>query len=244
MLLIDVGNSRIKWSFWKNKQMMDYTALIYDVTNLDALLTDNLNDSAEKKVCVCSVAGSEIDKIISAWFELNWNIKIDMAKTLKQQSGVVNAYKKVETMGVDRWMAIVAAHHRYKENLCVIDCGTAVTIDLVNKSGQHLGGLIMPGLDMMRHALMAGTRQINSIQGEVSMLADNTEEAVTGGCYNLLALGLEAIYKKYSHTIGSELLCVVTGGNGENMVSALNVKCHYRRELVLEGLLIMAQGEA
>jgi len=242
MLLIDVGNSRIKWAVWKNNQMMDYSVFVYCEDNLQQLLLQNLEAVPKQKVFVCSVASSQVNQIITKWIKSCWQINVEFVEAQRQQLGVVNAYHKANALGVDRWLGILAAYQRYKKAVCVIDCGTAVTLDVVDETGQHLGGLIMPGMRMMQQSLLMGTQRIDSVQGEVSMLANNTEDAVMGGCRHLLESGLQGLYKKYCEQLGTDLLCVVTGGDGENVAKAMDINCHYEEDLILYGLQLVAQS--
>jgi len=248
MLLIDIGNSRIKWAVWQNNQITDYSAVAYSKDNLPAVLTENLADISQprlqqQQVFVCSVAGRAINQLVLNWFEVYWQISAEFIETKNRQCGVVNAYHQVSALGVDRWLGMLAAYQRHKKAVCVIDCGTAVTIDVVNETGQHLGGLIMPGMQMMQQALLTGAQRIESIQGQASSLADNTQDAVIGGCINLLVSGLDGLYRKYSEQFNGELACVMTGGDGEKLASAMESNCHYEEDLILYGLYLAACSE-
>jgi type III pantothenate kinase len=243
MLLIDVGNSRIKWAFWQNNRLESHAAFFYQRSNLAAVLENNLNDCSQPKVLICSVASAQVNQLIIAWFAEHWRGEVEIVTVQRQQLGVVNAYNNVKALGADRWMAILAAYKRHKQALCVIDCGTAVTIDVVDIAGQHLGGLIMPGMRMMQQALLVGTQKIDDIQGSATVLANCTEDAVIGGCTHLLVAGLDGLYKKYCKQLGVELFCVVTGGDGEIVAKAMESNCHYEQDLILYGLHLVAQAK-
>jgi len=247
MLLIDIGNSRIKWAAWQNNQMVGYSSMAYSEDNLQEGLIKNLSGISrtgfdQQRVCVCSVASESINQLVFRWFETHWQISAEFIETQNRQCGVVNAYHKTSDLGVDRWLGMLAAYQRHKKAVCIIDCGTAVTFDVVNETGQHLGGLIMPGLQMMQQALLIGTQRIDSIQGQVSSLADNTQDAVIGGCTHLLVSGLDGLYRKYSKQFDGELMCVMTGGDGEKLSNAMESNCHYEEDLILYGLYLAARS--
>jgi type III pantothenate kinase len=242
MLLIDVGNSRIKWGFWQDNQVEGYSAFAYSEGDLQNLLIKELGHSVSQKVFICSVASEKINQLIIKWFESQWQINAELVLTQGKQFGVVNAYQNKNALGVDRWLGMLAAYHQNRKAVCVIDCGTAVTLDVVGKDGQHLGGLIMPGLNMMQKSLLVGTQGIGSLQGEISMLADNTEDAVIGGCAHLLVTGLDGLYKKHYQQLDGELICIVTGGDGEKVAKAMESNCHYEEDLILYGLHLVAQS--
>ena len=244
MLLVDIGNSRIKWAFWQNNKLEDYFACEYQADNLQNILSKNLSHCAQQTVYLCSVVSADINQLIKQWFNAQWQTEVTQVAVQAQQLGLTNAYENVNALGADRWMAMLGACHQYnKAALCVIDCGTAVTIDVVDQTGQHMGGLIMPGIRMQQQALLNGTQKIDSIQGEASMLANNTEDAVIGGSVHLLVTGLDGLYKKYAAQLNTELVCVVTGGDGETVMKAMDSHCHYERDLILYGLSRVAQAE-
>jgi pantothenate kinase type III len=84
--------------------------------------------------------------------------------TQKYALGVRNAYPKHNKLGVDRWLAMLAAYHYYNAPVCIVSCGSALTLDIVDSQGQHLGGMIMPGLNLMQQALSRGTANLNKFK--------------------------------------------------------------------------------
>jgi len=153
---------------------------------------------------------------------------------------VHNGYEDPHQMGADRWVAMLAAYTKYQKAVCVIDCGTAVTLDIVSAQGQHLGGLIMPGLDMMQNALYMGTRRIKPTKGDLRDLGMNTADAVTSGCYQLLVNGLQGLVEKHAAAVEGDLLCVVTGGNAALLVRENQIHCCHDVDLILYGLNAIA----
>ena len=244
MLLIDLGNSRMKWLFSEAGQMSDYSAFFYKKSGLQILLEKNLINIKPQKVALSSVGGSAINAEICDWFDRHWGVKVARATTQKQQLNVVNAYQDVSAMGVDRWLAMLAAYHQHQQAVCVIDCGSAVTCDVITQQAQHLGGLIMPGLTMMQNALLAGAQGVNACldsHQSHAILQNRTQLAVSSGCINLLITGLEGLFKKYEQQVEGDLLCVVTGGDGQLLANEMQINCIYERDLVLLGLNLVSQ---
>ena len=139
---------------------------------------DVMLNSLEKQstIAVSSVAAPRVIKAFVSWVEGRWQSDIQIVKTTQQQGSLINGYVNPECLGVDRWLAMIAATDAGSIGVpvCVIDCGSAITIDAVNSDGGHLGGMIVPGLSMMRNALVKGTSGIrlkDELPAEVSLLA-------------------------------------------------------------------------
>ena len=157
-LLLDVGNSRVKWAFvaaggW----VAQGEAAHDDEANLRPLFAARY---APDEIRIANVAGAAIGTGLSARLEECFHVVPVFARSARQGAGVENGYADAAQLGVDRWLAICAAYHRFQAAVCVVDAGTATTIDVVSASGEHRGGLILPGLRLMESALMSGTSDL------------------------------------------------------------------------------------
>lgn len=240
MLLIDVGNSRIKWALAERVcSHLSISVDEYSPDNITKCLQCHFGGTRLRNVWVSCVAGANIEFEIARWFEQNWGITVNFARTSSYYAGVTNAYDQATSLGVDRWLAMLAAFDRYQRSICVIDCGTAITMDLVDLSGQHQGGLIMPGLRLMLRSLQMETAAIEGAQVKEALLASDTATAVGSGCLQLLRKGISSIYEDFCRQLGEDPVCVVTGGDGQLLATELKVY-EYRKDLVLCGLHLMA----
>lgn len=165
--------------------------------------------------------------------------------------GVQNGYLIKEQLGLDRWLGVVAAYNVSGKKACVvIDAGTAITIDLVDSAGQHLGGYICPGFTLMREQLQAKTRKIRYEQESSVTSAINqperpgvsTLECVERGCFLMIADFLQAQLARSRSLIGEEHCIYLTGGDGELFASVLP-SAQLVPELVFFGLALVAQVE-
>lgn len=146
-LLIDVGNTAIKAMLWQHKQL--------NPVSLDAIEWSKL----ECLVYAC-VGKSEALQVLLSKASEN-NIPCFEAKVSASLGDLHCAYKEYQNLGIDRWLAVIAAYQQWPNQPCVIiDAGTATTIDVINDDGQHLGGWILPGLDLMTHSLTANTQKV------------------------------------------------------------------------------------
>lgn len=251
ILAIDIGNSRIKWGHFHGSELIGQQAFEYECTSLEQLL-DHKNIPVEgNKVVISNVAGKEVEKIFIEWFKVRGCDEYVFAETKLELCGVANAYDLPYTLGVDRWLCMVAAYHHVKkadeEGICVIDCGTAVTLDVIDPQGLHKGGLIMPGLQTMKDALLRKTKgvrvdaQIKNMEME-KKLATSTENAVDIGCAQLMIEGLSGMVKKYQQSADYKLHCFVTGGDGSWVSKNIGLVNTFDAHLVLQGLRLMYEN--
>ncbi|NNE38037.1 MAG: type III pantothenate kinase, partial [Gammaproteobacteria bacterium] len=142
-LFIDIGNSHIKLVNFDN-HFGEVSAINYDKRSPgDALSADGLDSLHVPDEIVCiSVAGEFVKNQIIEQCRGIWGLVPEFIDVCDKVSGVTNGYKYVDQLGVDRWMAIIAAWNIVQNNVMVVDIGSAMTIDLVNKEGVHLGGYI------------------------------------------------------------------------------------------------------
>ena len=170
------------------------------------------------------------------------SIHADGAVTQPAGCGVVNGYEDPRQMGVDRWLAMLAAHREFSCAVCVVDAGTAVTIDQVDADGRHLGGVIVPGLGLMRRALLGETGRIGeSVVNEAGsgtgrgVLGHSTDEAIDGGGLAAICGLIEQCAAELAGRSRDNVL-VVTGGDAVRIVPHLRVAVESRPRLVLRGL--------
>jgi type III pantothenate kinase len=242
-LLVDIGNNRIKYMQQDIHGLSDYYGDFYEKTDLAGAL-DRLwyKLPIPDQIWVSNVAGCEVADQLVRWVDKKWHIKPEFAVVTKSALGVINAYTEVTRLGIDRWLAIISAWNKYRVAACIVDCGTAVTIDGLNHDGRHLGGLIIPGVAMMQQSLSESTAAIPYIRNlkTTTGLACNTEQAVVTGCTIAIVALIEHVLQDMESKYGGELKCVITGGDSETFMPLLAEKFVYEPHLVLEGLALLA----
>lgn len=155
--------------------------------------------------------------------------------------GISSRYRDPARLGVDRLLAMVAAYDRYRQAVCVADCGTALTVDLVDAAGEFRGGVIAPGPALMRAALGRGTRQLPIVEADAgAALALDTESAIAAGCARAAAGAVVLAYQEFSTTIGFQPKCILTGGDAPGLLPMLAMACDHDPDLVLRGLAVLA----
>ena len=251
MLTIDIGNTRLKWAVWVNGQMTHSEECVHGGQFENQLFERCMPEvAAIKKISVANVAGKEAELALTNWLLEKGKANLFFLKTEKQCCGVTNAYLNPAQHGVDRWAALIAAKSLTDAGVCVIDIGTAVTIDFMDDKGIHQGGKIMPGLNMMQKALLVDTADIIFDEMNIDLidfkraaeeLATSTEEAVKNGAVALLRAGLEDVCLQADKRYGGNLSIFLTGGLAEKMLPLLSMpNLIHEPHLVLKGLRIAA----
>jgi type III pantothenate kinase len=192
---------------------------------------------AANRLVVCNVAGArgrEAVEVLAA----RLGCAIEWVRSQRTQCGVVNGYDVPEQLGPDRWAALIAAHRLHHGGCLVVNAGTATTIDLLEADGVFSGGLILPGLAMMREALAAGTADLPVAAGEVRERPTNTFDAVASGALQATAGAIERMFARPGEQPGS--LCLLSGGNAPLILPHLGIPCRHEPDLVLGGLAIIA----
>jgi type III pantothenate kinase len=245
-LLVDIGNSRVKWAWAEGESWVSGLPFPSERSGLERELDRHWGGLAgPAAVQVSNVLGSEFANVLAAWVARRWGCPIHYARSLAEGYGVVNGYARPERLGVDRWVALVGLRQMSGLPACVADCGTALTFDVLDGTGRHRGGLIAPGLGLMRRALALETHGVPAVEGEArDFPGRDTAAGVSGG---VLLAGAGLIEKALRNTealLGSRPILVLTGGDAETLGRCLAVPYRPAPELVLRGLLTIAETEA
>ena len=235
-LLIDMGNSRLKWAVWQDAKLITGSALLNEHIDLALLFSSWQSLTPTQVLLSCVSANQLLDTVKSAVHEL-WSVDVTEARSVAEGFGVKNAYAKPETLGVDRWLALIAARSLYDGALCVVDCGTAITIDLLAADGEHLGGFISAGIGLMKQALVRGTSALPLVNSQHDVqVANSTQAAIHSGT----VLAVVGLIEKVLAGENKNFQLVLTGGDAELIAPLLNVRSVINKDLVLHGLTLLS----
>lgn len=251
ILLIDAGNSRIKWACLVGGVVQPGEPIAHsgDAGDVHALSLAWAPLPRPIRIVAVNVLGPDFAELLTGWAEDTWGLAVEFIAAQRAACGVVNAYREPERLGADRWVALIAARHACAGPVCVIDCGTAVTIDVLAANGGHLGGLIIPGLTLMRRALVERTAGIRlgadaDRDGDAPLFARDTAGGVIGGTRYALAAAIDRIAGDVRAAIGADLRCLLTGGDADTILPLLTGDYDHAPDLVLEGLAVVAGDRA
>lgn len=209
---LDCGNTSIKWRLLAAEQASPaYTGSVPELIDLQAVL------NRYKGKClfcrICSVRGINFDRQLAEIIFHSLGVQAVFAKTTQELAGVINGYELPTTLGVDRWLALVAAYSLYKGNCLVIDCGTAITADYVARTGVHLGGVIAPGVRLLQSALHQKTCLPQVTENGVFGIAVSTEQAIKAGISSMYAGFIQQQLSYAEQRFAAEYTVVLTGGD-------------------------------
>ena len=234
ILDMDIGNSRLKWRCGELRGALLHEDNWQQITGQLA--------EVPARVRVANVAGDTLADRVSQWCLDNWRVKPEFAATGPEAAGVRCGYPDPRQLGVDRWLAILAGYHKYGSNvtngLVVVSAGSAVTVDLLKATGEHLGGYIVPGLEMQRRALFTGTSAVKVPgQWRTDSLAPgcDTGNAVTRGAVKMVITLVEAARNQ----LGAAVPVLVCGGDADYLLPHLHAPALPEPELVLDGLSVL-----
>ncbi len=238
ILLADVGNSQIKWVFWDGVDYHHAGRAAHDNKNWDHLLARLwARLPRPSRALIVSVAGVEAHAALTAWMGKHWHIEAEFIFSTTADHGIRNAYAEPGRLGADRWVAMIAAHAIVRQVCYVVDCGTAVTIDALAADGQHLGGVILPGIRLMRESLFRATRQIPPETGEIQLFGDSTRDGVWGGAAYAVAAAIDGIIDRMVAIRGSGTR-LLTGGDAEAILPYLLDRYRWEPDLIFIGLRV------
>lgn len=247
-LLIDIGNTRMKWAVLERGELTQQQAAphgAWTASDCDAAFSAL---AAPPRVFVSNVGGERIGAIVREVALARWRVEPTFVESSAAAAGIRNAYPEVWRLGVDRWVAMIGAYAMHRRAVCVVSIGTAATIDGVDATGRHLGGVIIPGPDLMVDSLLKNTSGIarradtGSIGSDV--FANNTLGAIHQGALNAVAALVERAVESMHAQLGEPPQLVLTGGASAD-VGRL-IRCAYvaTPDLVLRGLAVIAGNAA
>ncbi len=242
IVLLDAGNSRFKWAQLSQPQPILLGSKSYDGQGRAKSVIEVLEGLCPRRVVVASVLDGIFAQSLSLWAESKPNLELQFIKTKDAAHGVRIAYAEPEHLGVDRFVALVGAHRHMKTASIIVDCGTAVTLDALSSDGEHLGGLILPGLEMMRSSLVKDTSRISlqDASPHLPLLARDTADAVLSGTLRMLAASIDRIALEMEVELTEPVTRVLCGGDAQRLIPWLRAGYLHDPLLVSKGLAVFA----
>ena len=248
-LLLDVGNTRLKWGLLEDGHLTKTGTITHAKLKKSGFsaLTAQLPRQVDC-VLASNVAGQSFATRLAGVIGIHCNRDVHFAHAEKAGYGVTNSYRRPRRIGVDRWVALIGARAEFKSAVCVVDAGTAVTIDAVDRAGKHLGGLIIPGLALMATSLHLNTGEIPLVKtarkptaSGSGLFANTTDGAVQNGARAAVTGAIERAAKAL-RAAGLRPKLVLTGGDASRILKEIDGNVLHRPHLVLQGLARMLPG--
>lgn len=232
MLLIDAGNTRIKWAQvdsgkWINKGVFAQGQLANSPWKSQDLKMIN-------QIWVSNVAGEQVANSIQ-------QLGVEETRFIsasESQCGVTNGYSNAAQLGSDRWAALIAAWHMTGKKCLVVNSGTATTIDALSEHGEFLGGLILPGVELMQKCLVGATAKLQVGGGNYEKFPLNTSDALYSGAIQAICGAIE----RQKVLLGKgDIPVILSGGAAQVINPYLGMQANIAENLVLQGLYIIAK---
>ena len=216
-LLLDGGNSRLKWAWVERGEIVRTQAAHYrDLTALEQDWQEYAQPHT--KIMGSAVCGEEKKQKVQAALPQH----IAWLGSMAQAAGIHNHYRHVEEHGADRWFNALGSR-KFTRNACVVvSCGTAVTIDALTANNHYLGGMIMPGFHLMRESLLRRTAQLNRPEGSWYAFPTTTANAIATGMADAVCGALMLMHARLKErSEGRTVDIVITGGGAGKILRAL-----------------------
>ena len=237
-LLIDIGNTTTSASLWKNSKL----SMTSNSDNNKLLIT--LKKYLKKEIdeiLLTSVISAKENKLIIDKLKKIFKCRVKQIKSSSSLLGVTNGYMQPAKLGDDRWVTIVASSLLYGEPLMIVDCGTAISIDMVSAKGTHLGGYILGGFDGYSKSFKNAyhLKNIKIKEDAVSQkksFPNKTEDGITEGYLLMVISAIESAYNHIKKNQKASPKLLISGGYGKIISKRLSIKNKYEPDLVLKSI--------
>lgn len=243
-LYVDVGNTAMKWRL-RGAEGVRQGGYAHDRdwSGVARVLSEQQAGGIGELV-VASVAGEQGDLLLRERLEHYLGVLPRFIYSSPAACGVVNAYREPRRLGIDRWLAVIEARHRYGAAI-VVDCGSALTLDAVTADGVHLGGYIVPGLGMLRRSLLQNTADVH-LAGALSPglgPGRSTTEGVEFGVLRMTVAFVTDAVVELRRGLPDTCSVLLTGGDARVVGQFLPIEAKMEPDLVLDGLERVAQQQ-
>jgi len=246
VLLVDAGNTRIKWAHFAGGRLSRGRAAVHSAWRIGDYRRHLFPTGRRpERMLVASVAGPDVKRALTAAAR-GARVKAQFVRVPGRGGGVKVGYAEPWRLGVDRFVAAVGAHELFKGvAVCVVGVGTAMTIDLIDASGRHHGGVIIPAPELMVGTLLSNTHGIRrrargGANPGVGLFGRSTRAAVMQGARYAAAALIDRAAREAEALLGRRPLVVLTGGEAPGVRTLVVSPCVGVPDLVLRGLAVLA----
>ena len=242
MLLIDLGNSRVKAAY--STDLSQGWAGAYQDGNrqreIDGVLA-SCKRHPRKVVLSCVNDQQSADYIEQRSREM-WGVDVIRLASSEKFGDLLNGYTEPSQLGIDRWSGVVAAWHQCQAAVIVVGCGTAITVDSVAPGGRHLGGVIFPGLRLAEESFYGATGVPRVRAPNVGQIyAHDTASAVANGVRWAIAGGINELLKRLNIELGGAANIWITGGDAAELLTYIDADAELVEDLVYQGMVLLAE---
>jgi type III pantothenate kinase len=235
ILLLDVGNTRVKWAWLESVELAPAGAIAHDATHRSWQREIEADGHRPARMVVASVAGPSFAAAVTLWARDHYRIAPEFVTAEAERCGVRNSYARPAALGVDRWLALVGAWRSRAHPTLVVSAGTAMTVDTLDGEGRHRGGLIVPGVQMMRDARARFDDDLDFLPGASAGAAPAPDSAL-----RTLASLADRSIEEFAAQLRLSPRVLLTGGDARLIRPHMRHAAELIPDLVLAGLAIVA----
>jgi type III pantothenate kinase len=238
ILAVDAGNTRVKWATHDGADFVNEGwCANADLASLDAKWAAL---RAPSVIVIANVAGDDITRSLTT-LAGRWPVKPHWASSRRSQCGVTSLYENPEQLGVDRWAAMIGARGLTSSACVVVIVGTAMTVNALSAQGEFLGGLIVPGFDLMQTSLATHTAKLQAQPGEFTVFPRTTRDAIASGALQALCGTVDRMCAAMRAHSNADPELIFSGGAGQLVAGRMGRPARFVDKLVLEGLVQIAK---
>jgi len=239
VLAMDCGNTRLKWGLHDGVTWTRIGVIGRDELDKAAAELDDLPQPG--RILIANVAGAGLRTLLDRPLA-RFAAQPQWLASAPRQCGVTNEYEHPGKLGVDRWCALIGARHLQPGACLVVGAGTATTVDMLSADGRFLGGVILPGFELMKRSLSENTAALPFAQGAYVERPRNTADAIESGVLHAQAGAIERMAVQLQKLAGLRKppACLVSGGAASIIAAALGMPIRVVDHLVLEGVARIA----
>lgn len=242
LLAVDSGNARIKWALADGERIVTRASVGRDQAGTLASAWRGLPPLT--RIVGCNVAGEAARLAIEAAAS-DRGRRVEWLRSEPARAGVINRYHEPAQLGADRWAALIAARRLFPGSACVVvDAGTAITADALTAGGEFRGGVIVPGLALMRRALAEHTAQLDGPAGRHDEFPRATADAIATGALLAAAGAVEGMARALIACGEGAPRIVLGGGDAPSLAQRIERPLERIDDLVIRGLIVVARDDA
>ena len=253
VLLVDIGNSRLKWAIWQDGVIGPLRACAHSGwsrADYEKRVFGGERRTGLSRIVVASVAGTRVDRLFAMAARSATGKRPEFIATSRRAAGVTTRYVDPWRLGVDRFLGAIAARHLLGSRAaCVVNAGTTVTIDLIDAAGVHRGGAILPGPPLMVESLLKGTagiarrardagsgRRSSDRSTALDLFARSTKSAIRRGALHAVAAAVDRAVAQARELLGTEPVVLLSGGGAAELAPLIDSRHIEVADLVLRGI--------
>ncbi len=244
-LLIDLGNTRIKWVYDIDGELLHQGCAARSDSLSELMLAAWRDGPVPDRVVISSVVIDIYTIILNQAIQQIWGLRADYLRVEQNYFGVDIVYEKPELFGVDRWLALIAVHQQGVGAAMLVSSGTALTIDLLTEHGKHLGGVIAPGVGLMQSSLIEQAEGVNrgiagvSSETKSNWLGRDTHSGVELGCLYAATALIESLYARAKVELSLPLSVIIAGGDAQCLAGRLGFDPLVMPDIVFQGMQVV-----